>query len=389
MANIQDRWYDRVGDRKVRSARYRKGLRWLAEWRSPDGHKHRKAFPSKDAAQAFIEDQEADKRRGLYIAPNKVTMAELWPRWQTMKSALAKTTREGYDAAWSRYVEPRWGDVPLGLIDRASVMEWLPTLRTRSNRKLSASWSRKVAITMRGLLDMAVDGKLIPSNPLQRLGKALPEQLPSERRYLSVAEVDTLITAMEDHALPVQVLIMTGIRRGEMAGLQVRDLDVSRGRLRIARDVDADGEIDQTKTRRHRDVPVADELLTDLRAATKGKGRTATLLPAPGGEPWRRDTWRPIWEKARAAAGLNGLDTHELRHTAVSLAIHSGANVKTVQRMVGHTSASITLDVYGHMWDDELDSLPGRMKAFMEQERKRELDSRAPLLPPSEVKDMA
>lgn len=51
-------------------------------------------------------------------------------------------------------------------------------------------------------------------NPLQQLGKALPQQKASERRYLSVAEVDALIAAMGDNALPVRVLIMTGIRRG-------------------------------------------------------------------------------------------------------------------------------------------------------------------------------
>ncbi|PXW34136.1 UNVERIFIED_CONTAM: phage integrase family protein [Williamsia faeni] len=66
-----------------------------------------------------------------------------------------------------------------------------------------------------------------------------------------------------------------------------------------------------------------------------------------------------------------GLDTYELRHTAASLAIHSGANVKTVQRMLGHASAAVTLDVYGHLFEDELDRLPAQMDAHMTAERKR------------------
>jgi hypothetical protein len=174
----------------------------------------RQSFPSKDAAEAYVADRESDPRRGLYIAPNKVTLDDMWPRWPGAKSQLGRTTLAGYDAAWKRDIEPKWASTPLAEIDRASVMEWLPTLRTKSKRELSPSWSRKVAITMRGLLDMGVDARLIPVNPLQRLGKALPQQKASERRYLSVAEVDALIAAMGDNALPVRVLIMSGIRRG-------------------------------------------------------------------------------------------------------------------------------------------------------------------------------
>jgi integrase len=62
----------------------------------------------------------------------------------------------------------------------------------------------------------------------------------------------------------------------------------------------------------------------------------------------------PILEAA-ARAGLAGLTPHELRHTAASLAISSGANVKAVQRMLGHASAAMTLDVYSGRFEDDLD----------------------------------
>jgi len=390
---VYDRWMKPApgSDSKkktVRTSRYGQGLRWVGELLSPNGIRHRKSFPSKDAAEAYVADRESDPRRGLYVVPNKVTLEDdMWPRWPGAKSQLGRTTLAGYDAAWKRDIEPKWASTPLAEIDRASVMEWLPTLRTRSKRELSPSWSRKVAITMRGLLDMGVDARLIPVNPLQRLGKALPQQKASERRYLSVAEVDALIAAMGDNPLPVRVLIMTGIRRGEMAGLQVRDLNSSRTRLRVERDVDADGDIDQTKTGRHRDVPLDPDLAAELQAVSKGRTRNDPLLPGPGGEAWRRNTWRPVWEKARRSAGLDELDTHELRHTAASLAIHSGANVKTVQRMLGHASASMTLDIYGHLWDDELDALPTRMVAHMNAEREKGAELSSRQSPPENVAD--
>jgi hypothetical protein len=63
------------------------------------------------------------------------------------------------------------------------------------------------------------------------------------------------------------------------------------------------------------------------------------------------------------AAGLDGLTPHALRHTAASLAIAAGANVKVVQTMLGHKSATMTLDLYGHLMADQLDQVADAMDA--------------------------
>ena len=74
---------------------------------------------------------------------------------------------------------------------------------------------------------------------------------------------------------------------------------------------------------------------------------------------FRRKRWNP----AVRAAGLDGLTPHALRHTAASLAIASGANVKVVQTMLGHQSATMTLDLYGHLLTDQLDEVADAMDA--------------------------
>lgn len=374
MAHVQDLWYvDGPRGGRVPTARYKTGKRWLARWTDPDGTRRSQAFDLKSTADNHLTKVKNDQLQGSYVAPNATTVGDLWPRWEIARSRLAKSTREGYAAAWDRYIKPKWSDVPIQSITKAAVQEWLPTLRTKSKQELSASWARKVHIVLSGLLDLAVDDRKLAVNPLK--GMSLAKQEPSERRYLTVAEYDSLVDAMTPHDLEIRVMVLTGIRRGEMAGLRVGDLDAARGRLRIARDVDSAGDVDATKTRRHRDVPVGDDLLALLLDTARGKRRTDLLLPAPSGDPWTRDSWRPKWEAARIKAGLDGLDTHELRHTAASLAIHSGANVKTVQRMLGHASASITLDIYGHLWDDELDALPSRMRKHMDSERALALEA--------------
>ncbi len=70
-----------------------------------------------------------------------------------------------------------------------------------------------------------------------------------------------------------------------------------------------------------------------------------------------------MFDDAASAVGLDGLTPHELRHTAASLAVSAGANVKAVQRMLGHASASMTLDVYSGLFDDDLDGVAERLDA--------------------------
>jgi Phage integrase family len=70
------------------------------------------------------------------------------------------------------------------------------------------------------------------------------------------------------------------------------------------------------------------------------------------------------FDRAATAAGLDGLTPHELRHTAASLAVASGASVKAVQRMLGHASAAMTLDVYAGLFEDDLDGVADRMAAL-------------------------
>lgn len=387
MAQVYDRWTKKIPDghdddgnvkyKKVRTERWGQGKRWLARWEE-NGRRVSKAFDGKDAADTFIARTVTEQADGTYIAKanREVTVAEVWPTWWSTKAAKSKSLRDGYQAAW-KHIEPRWGDVACAEISRHAVAAWLPTITGRYRDEegnpvpLGESSLRKVMIVLHGVLETAVEERIILSNPVKM--KDAPRQRETTRRYLSVVEVDRLREAMPHTSaqLVVDVLVHTGVRPGEAFGFQVGDLDPIRGRCRVSRDVDAQGGADDTKTGRHRDVPVGGDLLLDLENEAEGCDRGEWLLRMPDGRGWTLPRWRPIWEKAIEKAGLDDLDTYELRHTAASLAIHSGANVKTVQRMLGHRSAAMTLDIYGHLWDEELDALPKRMSEHMKAERER------------------
>ncbi len=86
------------------------------------------------------------------------------------------------------------------------------------------------------------------------------------------------------------------------------------------------------------------------------------MFTAPNGGPLRNTNFRSrVFAPAAASVGLAGLTPHDLRHTAASRSVAAGANVKAVQRMLGHASASMTLDVYAGLFGDDLDAVANRL----------------------------
>jgi site-specific recombinase XerD len=95
---------------------------------------------------------------------------------------------------------------------------------------------------------------------------------------------------------------------------------------------------------------------------TSWKAPGDLLFTAPEGGVLRNTNFRPrVFDPAAEKAGLPGLTPHELRHTAASLAIAAGANVKAVQHMLGHASAAMTLDIYAGLFPDDLDTVASQL----------------------------
>jgi len=108
---------------------------------------------------------------------------------------------------------------------------------------------------------------------------------------------------------------------------------------------------------------LADELADHL----AGKAPGDLVFTAPEGGVLRNTNFRPrFFDPAAEKVGLLGLTPHELRHTAASLAIAAGANVKAVQLMLGHASGAMTLDIYAGLFADDLDAVADRLdRAFV------------------------
>lgn len=358
------------------------GKRYRVRYRTPDGRQtDKRGFTTKKAAEAFSYTVEVDKLMGSYVAPaaGRATVGELGPDWLARQAHLKPSALHSVDSAWKVHVEPRWGHYQLTKITFSEVQSWVAELGARR--------SATIVITAHGvlkrILDDAVRDRMLSTNPADKV--KLPRKSRKVARYLTHAQVHQLATESGRYRALVLLLSYCGLRWGEAAGLHVRDVDFLRRRAKLhmnAVHVGAKSHVGTLKGNKGRTVPLPQFLVDELARHCQGKSAGDLLWPSQAGghlrSPSSHDSWlsgavarcQRSAEEARKAEGdepttpeFPRVTAHDLRHTAASLAVSSGANVKAIQKMLGHSSAAMTLDVYADLFDDDLEDVAVRMNS--------------------------
>lgn len=345
------------------SVKKRPDGKWRARYRDPSGKEHARHFDRKVDAERWLAGVETAKARGEWVDPARarITVEDWSQRWTGTLGQLKQTTRARYAGLLRRQVLPRWGRTPLSAVSHADVATWITEL---SADGLSASSVRQAYRVLSLMLDLAVKDNRIVRNPAK--GMRLPPARIPDKLFLDHRQVDALATACgETDGLVIYTLAYTGLRWGELAALRVRRVNLLRRRLEVAESVtEVEGHLvfDTPKSHQCRSVPIPRFLADALAQHLAGKGPDDLVFTARGGGVLRNNNFRrDVFDQAAIDAGLPGLTPHELRHTAASLAVAAGANVKAVQRMLGHASAAMTLDVYAGLFADDLDALADRL----------------------------
>ncbi|WP_205873469.1 site-specific integrase [Mycobacterium camsae] len=328
---------------------------YRVRYRTPDrGQTDKRGFKTKRDAEAFAQQIEVDKRRGAYVAPSdgRVKFGELARGWLDAKHNLKPSTRARYEITLAVALV-RFRDVAIGDITRPMVRA---LVAEQVNGGAAPSSVHKAVGLLRQVLAMAVADNIIATNPAE--GVALPTVRMTEQRFLSVAELHRLALASGERMALVYVLGTTGLRFGEAAELRWRDVDIAGLRMRITRSVTFVGGravVGTPKNGKDRTVALP---ATVARMLSPGADDDLVFPDSAGGWMRASNVRRRWWARALSDAGLPAdFKLHELRHTAASLAIRSGANVKALQNMLGHASAGLTLDRYGHLYDSDVDAL--------------------------------
>jgi len=179
--------------------------------------------------------------------------------------------------------------------------------------------------------------------------------------YLSADDVYRLADESDQYRALVLLLAYTGIRWGEAVALRVRDVEFLRRRISVSDNAVQLGvkhAVGPTKGRKARSVPVPTFVLNELSVRCHDKAPGELLFPARHGgylpRPKSSDGW---FAAAVTKAKVQKITPHDLRHTCASLAVSAGVSVLALQRMLGHTSAKVTLDTYADLFDDDLDAV--------------------------------
>nr|WP_242459679.1 site-specific integrase [Rhodococcus sp. MS13] len=319
------------------------------------------------------------------------TLADTWKAGLTSRTA---STRRSYESVLDTHVLPRWRDTRLSDIEHSQIVTWIAGLT--SEKKLAPSTVRHCHVVTRMILDLAVRDGRMPRNLCD--GVQLPRARRATQRFLARDEIARLVSAANHLAterdraqragkrvdsveikqdddgrnvipaaepsvdgLMMRTLAMTGIRWGELAGLRVECVDLDKRRLRISASVsEVGGKLEWSDTKNHtaRSVAFPKSLVKPLRAQLDGKSPDSLVFPSRSGEPIRNPAWsKRVFKPAVQLAQLAPLTPHDLRDTYASLAIRAGAQVKDVQRQLGHSSAAMTLDVYAGLFEDGLDAV--------------------------------
>lgn len=371
-SGVEDRWTKSIRDahgnvQSVPSANYGKGMRWRARFIDDNGAERAKGFQRKSDAQKFLDSEVTAKLvTGTYIEPSagRVTVATVYQTWFAAQSHISAKTAASRRSVWNSRVEPHWGDVLVADVRSSAVRGWVAAMVADGT---GTPIIENAFGVLRQVLGAAVEDNRIARDPCD--GVKLPKRKHADRGYLSHEQVAALASQVERDPEVVRFLAYTGLRWGEMAALRVQDFDMLRRRVNVSRSVTESGGLQWStpKSWERRSVPFPAALAEELASLMIGKARDRLVFTDLRGgvlrnSNWRTRVFRPAVQRCQAVdAVFPTITPHDLRHTAASLAISVRANVKAVQRMLGHAKASMTLDTYADLFDEDLDEVADRL----------------------------
>lgn len=340
--------------------------KWQAYWRDPSGRQRSKDFDRKRDAQRHEAAMKRSIENREWIDPRdgKVPVGSLWTEYMTTRS-LKPSTKADYDEVWRVLVQPRWGKIPVNKITTPDVLLWVNNMEGPRG-VVSPARARKAHQILKSILDVATMSRRIGSNPAILPKGALPKVRRKRAHiYLTPLQVRALARSCESHSTLLLVLAYLGVRWGEAIALQVGDIDFTRGRIRVQRSFSTTkGKpvLTTPKSHQEREIPVPKFLLRLLKELCSPKATHDLVFTTEADTPLDLNNFRTrVFKPGLQDAGLPDMKIHELRHTAASIAVASGANVIALQRMLGHASAQMTLDVYAGLFDSDLDTLAESM----------------------------
>jgi len=328
----------------------------------------RGGFPSKSAALEAMHELQSSDATGSMVEPRKLTLGQFLTDWLgAVKREVRSGTLVNYQHA-VKVISARLGAIPLQALNRQHVKALYTELAESGNLRdgggLSAKSVHNTHLCLHRALRDAVEDRLIASNPADRA-----HRLPKARTEMKVwkrTQVATFLEAQRGDRLyaAFRLALTTGLRRGELLALRWADVALDNGTLSVSRayvrgmDGLAYGEPKTNAGRRV--VDLDPETVSALRAHRRAQLEERLrwgpayedgdlLFARENGTPMDPDGLSGTFERRAAKLGLPRIRFHDMRHTHATLGLEAGIPPKVMQERLGHSSITMTLDLYSHV----------------------------------------
>ena len=316
-------------------------------------------------AVAEYGDLRGKVARGEQVAPANVKFGQVADQWFDSKHRLRPWTRKLYRGALDNELLPRFGHLRLGQIDAERVARFVRELEARG---LSSSTISNYLLPLSGTFAFAIRRGLAGINPCSLLTTDdRPARRERRKAYeWSDDEIDALLDASEqlarqpesrfDYSPLLRTAVYTGLRLGELLGLQWSNIDLDEGVLNVRQQFTRTGELAEPKTPKAiRRVPLAPDMVKFLRAhklrSKFSQDDDFVFASRTGGALSHRNVQRRGFDLARDLVEIDRSVTfHHLRHAFASYAAHRGVPVTVLSEVMGHTHVGVTQRVYLHLY---------------------------------------
>ncbi|MEU1560134.1 site-specific integrase [Streptomyces mirabilis] len=349
----------------------------------PDGTRKRKTVYGSTWDECDEKRQELVRRdrQGIPTPSRSAKLSEWLPYWlaEYIKPQRKRTTYVKYEMHVRLYLVPLLGSRRLESLTTANVRQMI----SKVTEQASAATAKEAHRVLRTALTAACRDELISRNVVQLV--PAPRVEPRELHPWSLDETLTFLEAARtDPLYPAFVLaVALGLRRGEILGLQWRDIDLDRRTLTVRNTLNRGGKelyLDTTKNRRARVIPIPLMCVAPLRWQ---RLRQAARRDAIGADWHDSDhvfttrSGRPIeprnlyrsFLRIAASAGLPQVRLHDTRHGCASLLFAAGVAPRTVMEILGHSQIAVTMNVYTHVSDDNRREAMGHMDRLLKRRR--------------------
>lgn len=331
--------------------------RWRARYRDPSGKQRAKTFDKKSDAQRFLAQAETDVVSGNWRDPalEKITYRDWVEEWWATTVNLRPSTRVRDDAYLRNHILPRFANYELGDFSSREIRRLVSDLVAKD---LAPSTVKKAYQILNKSLRAAVEAGILLQSPCR--GISLPKIESTEMPVLNAGQALHLAECINPRYRALVLLAAySAMRWGELIALKPERLDLGSRTVDVAETiVELGGRLyppSPPKTRAgRRRIPLPQAIVDELRQHLDSfdVSESEPLFQAPDGGTLRKTFGRRFWVPATKRAGVFPFRFHDLRHTAISYWILCGASPKQIAKWAGHTSVSVVLDRYGHLFPE-------------------------------------